>query len=243
MQKKLIELFKNIKYFAATTDIWTRSNLSFIAISVHYFEGFELKTVFIACEHFEGRHTHEKVAEKIKNIFQKFGIEKKVAFMTTDGAGEFTAAFRNFGDNYRSFLAANFERDVFSEDSAEDELAEDEFSTESDVVDLMLPLFTIEEIDQTCDLSFTNRIDCGAHKIDKLASVDSLDALNNDNDYKAVHTETFKTLDGIWSIKNSRFKSEHFFRVTGKKVVRPHNIRWLKHFEAVNIPFSNEKKK
>lgn len=100
----MIRTFKKIPYFCATSDIWSRSNKSFIAVSVHYLESksLQLKTKFIACEYFPGRHTHDKVAEKFSSIFQRYGIEKKVFSVTTDGAGEYVAAFKYFGDNYRS---------------------------------------------------------------------------------------------------------------------------------------------
>lgn len=61
-----------------------------------------MKTDFIACGNFSGRHTHIKVAEKLAGIFDRYGIKEKVHFVTTDGAGEYTAAFKYYGDNYDS---------------------------------------------------------------------------------------------------------------------------------------------
>lgn len=97
---------------SATTDIWERSNRSYIAVSVHYFDdNLKLHTDFIACERFTGRHTNDKVAEKLREIFDRFGILGKVFFITTDGAGEYTAAMKYFGDNYRSVQNLNSEVD------------------------------------------------------------------------------------------------------------------------------------
>lgn len=104
------ESFKKVKFSSATTDVWSKSNKSFIAVTVHYSEELKLKSKFIACEYFPGHHTSDKVANKLKSIFERFGILEKVFFTTTDGAGEYTAAFRYYGDNYRSIrLQENLE--------------------------------------------------------------------------------------------------------------------------------------
>lgn len=104
-RKALRRSFENVKYFCATSDVWSRSNISFIALSVHYFEPntFKLQTKFIACEHFAGRHTNDRVSYKLKSIFDRYGIANKVRFVTTDGGSEYVAAFKYFGDDYRSF--------------------------------------------------------------------------------------------------------------------------------------------
>lgn len=103
-RKALGKSFENVNYFCATSDVWSRSNISFIAVSVHYFEPntFKLQTKFIACEHFAGRHTNDRVAYKFKSIFDRYGITNKVYFVTTDGGTEYVAAFKNYSDNYRS---------------------------------------------------------------------------------------------------------------------------------------------
>lgn len=113
----LKKTFKKVKFFSATTDIWSRSNKSFIAVSVHYYEGNELKTSFIACESFAGRHTNDKVAMKLNEIFVRYDILRKVFFVTTDGASEYQAAFKYYADNYNSMaLIANqtFDWDFFA---------------------------------------------------------------------------------------------------------------------------------
>lgn len=103
-RKAFRKSFENVKYICATSDVWSRSNISFIAISVHYIEPntFKLQTNFIACEHFAGRHTNDRVAYKLKSIFDRYGITEKVYFVTTDGGAEYVAAFKYYSDNYRS---------------------------------------------------------------------------------------------------------------------------------------------
>lgn len=319
-RKKLIKKYKGIKYFASTTDVWTRSNRSFIAVSLHYFVDSaepELKSDFIACEHFTGRHTHDKVAEKLYAIFERFEIRDKVKFVTTDGAGEYTAAFKVFADNYESIYlhddddddengihlngddgnvllksttvsgtgdsmaimapqpgpsnaslsstsAAPVTTPVTQSDlssacqnrnyqSAEEQ--EEEMNSDVDVISPMNVVyaggrdhnkndkdsFVLHDLDEILRASHNprilgkmNRIDCSAHKADKLASIDAATALNDDPDYAAVHKSVFDKVHKIWSIKESRINAEHFKKITGKNIFGPHRIRWLKMHEAVS---------
>ena len=104
----MISEFRKVEYFSATTDIWTRSNRSFIAVSVHYYDdNLTLKSAFIACENFEGSHITERVGEKLRAIFDKYGIIDKVFYLTTDGAGEFVSALKSYGDDNRSHELLN----------------------------------------------------------------------------------------------------------------------------------------
>lgn len=297
----MTKTFMDIPYFCATSDVWSRSNRSFIAVSVHYFElnSFQLKTKFIACEHFPGRHTHDKVAEKLNAIFARYGILEKVFFVTTDGGSEYVAAFKYFGDNYRSIHLLNAEEEDLtwlhnvvgndgsssssgastsaaaaaadadgSSDSNLNQTAnEDDLELESDSdseMDSDNPdLFVHTEnasnrtqrqnfvdVDENSDsnsfvihelpalpLMNANRVDCGAHKLDKLGKIDALDAKRNDPDYAEIHDRVFDKLARIWSLKESRLNAELFERMTGKKLTGPHRIRWLKTFESVSCFF------
>lgn len=97
------------RFLASTSDIWSRSNRSFIAVTIHYVDELtnETKSVFIACESFAGRHTKEAVGAKLYSIFKKYDIEKKVYFITTDGAGEYVWSIADIGDNYKAFDPSN----------------------------------------------------------------------------------------------------------------------------------------
>lgn len=106
-REKMKVLFKQYKYMTATSDVWSRSNRSFIAVTVHAIDEKSLatKSYFIACESFPGRHNTNTVAEKLHGIFLQYGILLKVFFITTDGAGEYVAGIREHGDQNRSITA------------------------------------------------------------------------------------------------------------------------------------------
>lgn len=262
-----------------------------------------LKTDFIACEHFKGRHTHDKVAEKLSAIFDRFGIKEKVDFVTTDGAGEYTAAFKFYGDNYESINLCDADDDYTTEipsssaavrdrdgDSCEiastststvtgvntgvsppvsasgqvqlqkrkhnssqmDTDDEDAAAADSfmDIIYRNLPKnpneidndsFVLQDSAEVFTMAIKrrllgkmNRVDCSAHKIDKLASIDAETALNDSPDYATIHSSVFDKLNRIWAQKKSRLNAEIFKQITGKAIIGPHRIRWLKMFEAVS---------
>lgn len=243
----MIESFKDIEYFCATTDIWTRNNKSFIAVTVHYLEPetLHLKNKFIACEHFPGRHTHDRVAIKLKAILERFEILNRVYFITTDGAGEYVAAFTRFGNkDYKSFETEEIgELELESDDDGNDPesfvRALNENANESATDSNTDPeMFTMHDLPTNQLLANMNRIDCSAHKLEKLGKVDAKTAKGRDECYDQCHDRVFDKLESIWNLKNSRLSAELFTRITERKLIGPHRIRWLKKCEAVNIFFS-----
>lgn len=288
---QMVELFKNIKYFCATSDIWSRSNRSFIAVSVHFFDenSFSLRTKFIACESFAGRHTHDKVADKLHSIFSRYGILPKVFFITTDGAGEFTAAFKFYSENYHSFkfLDASEENidltwlnrqplinagtstnvTAAAQEESDDDTESDSESEDMNLSDndLYVRKFDLDggavhasssAAGQKDDsnsflilnhesspfpplLAHMNRIDCAAHKLEKLGRVDALNAKSSDENYADLYDRVFSKLEAIWAVKDSRLNAEIFSKITGKRAFGPHRIRWLKTWEAVCVATQN----
>lgn len=269
-REKLKKKFESIEYFSATSDMWTRSNRSFIAVSVHYIDNIteNVKTEFIACESFEGNHTNDRVAEKLNKIFENFGILEKVFFITTDSAGNYVAAFKNYGDNYESIerlfddenlIPLNRSEDEASVSPSIDSESEDETedldqmvrdpntnTTETTeqfrVVELFTPDSDIdsdEEMDSVNApyrrlLGQMNHINCSSHMLDKVGSKDALKAKEYPT-YDEMCSTVFGKLEVIWSQKESRLRSELFTRITGRKLIGPHRIRWMKTFDAVSV--------
>ena len=296
----LIEKFKKIENFSATSDIWSRSNRSYIAVTVHYIDSLDenVKSAYIACELFEGQHTNDLVAAKLSTIFNRFGILDKVSYVTTDGAGEYVAAFKYYGENYRSISALNLFSDDFewfgdpdistahtstdsnvaqgsSESTAQfvDDSSEDEYSfvrididddsvnngksKASDAGDsheltsfyvLLIPCSgNCADEDSDTDsrmyelpqlsgyhrvLSNINRIACSSHALDKVGSKDSKNA-EKDVAYKSAFERVFSKLNDLWALRKTRLKAENFTRITGRKLIGPHRIRWMKTYDAV----------
>lgn len=276
-RKEFRKSFENVEYFCATSDVWSRSNISFIAVSVHYFEPntFKLQTRFIACEHFAGRHTNDRVAKKLKSIFDRYGITNKVYFVTTDGGTEYVAAFKYYSDNYRSLHLSTASDEDFgrindvtgddddsgangsrscsnkngnenisdSESEADDDPdsivrsisdADDDAEFGSNSNNANSEIFCIHKLPHQL-LPNMNRIDCSSHKLEKLGRIDVEQAKGHDDYYDDCHDRVFAKLEKIWKLKDSRISAEMFHRITGKKLITPHRIRWLKTHEAVNV--------
>lgn len=259
----LVEKFKTVDYVSATTDIWSRNNLSFIAVSVHYLDPitFKLETFFIACEHFVGRHTHETIAEKLHGILKSYGILEKTFFVTSDNASSYVSVFQRFGDNYDSFVHRNSDDDhederyddddentdsydshVGSDDDDYGVYEEDDSHSEgnssnnvhNDGENYRVSALPLNLFDVCGEqLKHISRIACVCHLMDKVGSKDSEKALTN-VEYCEMHNRAFEKLKGIWDMKKSRVCAEKFFEITRKKLIIPHRIRWMKTYDAVS---------
>lgn len=53
-------------------------------------------------------------------------------------------------------------------------------------------------------------------------------------EYAAIHGKVFEKLEKVWDLRKSRVAAEVFFRHTGKQLIGPHRIRWLKTYDAVS---------
>lgn len=254
--------FSSISYLSATCDIWSRDNRSYIGVNIHYIDEStgELNTVVIACERFHGCHDHIAVANKLKAILARYGISKKVVAITTDNAGEFKCALRRFGTNYTEFENISKERDDdwiwFSDSMAGSAIEDDAFeyiricdlidksgiissmdnfieSTDGDFVihDVLLPTNT----DDADDDPLPSQIKCSPHSLNLVGKTDSFNALL-DEKYSDIYGRVFTKLNVIWATStSSRQNSELLEKYLGRKLLRPHRIRWNSIYAAVSI--------
>lgn len=179
-RQHLKKLFQKINHMCATSDIWSRSNVSFIAVTVHFYcpKTLELQSRFIACSHFPGSHTANKISEKLNLIFEEYGILNKVAYITTDSASNYLASLKYHGDNYQSHRMEHTWLDV---DDCDSENMREEYESEFEPYDdddkivcesNDLDEFTsniVEEKDGPL-LANMNHIKCGSHQLDKLGT-------------------------------------------------------------------------
>lgn len=163
---------------SATCDIWSCKHRSYLAVNVTFIdpESYESKSFLIAIERFEGSHTNVAVANKLKEIFKRFGIFGKVVGVTTDNGSEFVAAFVRFGDNYNSYKDYLHEREeIIAKDtsveaeqlrndadvhiiSSDDEIHGYDYDSDAwlnVIVDESLPPIIVESIDPLSTYSLT----------------------------------------------------------------------------------------
>lgn len=214
--------------------------MSFIAVSVHYFQvdKLELQSKFIACEHFPGSHTAERITEKLESIFDRFGILNKVWFITTDSASNYLASLKHHGDNYESVRLGFRWADENSDDETVIEQTDDDdddaASSDSDEMDFV-PVFDCDEDENVNHtLGKMNHIRCAAHKLNRLASVDALKAKEKCRTYANKYDRLMNKMTKLWKIRDSRQQSEFFKKTTGHSIIGPHRIRWLGTHDAVS---------
>lgn len=221
-----------------------------------------------------GRHVNERVARKLNAIFDRFGILGRVRHVTTDNAGEYSAAFKKYGPNYRavhlltsdgeSAVATDADADADADDAArtssenttlknaptlpeaDDESDSDndddpnlfvrnDDASDSDSADDRDPeSFFIKNVDLLPNM---NRVQCSMHKFDKIGKNDAKNAKGKDEMYDMIHGSVFGKLEAIWNQKESRLNAEKFYNITGRKLIGPHRIRFLKTLEAVCFHF------
>ena len=83
--KKDLESADNI---ALTTDCWTpvKRKMSFLGITVHFFNGFNLKSLSLGIKRIIGSHTAKNLNNALMSIFVEFGILDKIISITGDNA-------------------------------------------------------------------------------------------------------------------------------------------------------------
>lgn len=121
-------------------------------------------------------------------------------------------------------------------DECEENETEDNADDDDQLEFNALDAFISEELPEAA-LGKMNHIKCSAHLLDKLGSVDALEAREKCAKYAEIFDRVNKKLSALWKIKESRQKSEYFKETTGKSITIPHRIRWLATHEAVSVTF------
>ena len=98
VENDLIEEFRKIDYFAATTDGGSaRDNRSFTALIVHYIglkeEKLVLKKKLLRMVEMRKGKTAKQYREEVDKVLESFGIKEKTNFFTTDNESTMQAAF------------------------------------------------------------------------------------------------------------------------------------------------------
>ena len=85
------------EFVAFSTDGWTCVNKTYLGYTMTWLdEDFKRKIIVIACRRHVGRKTYEQVGKHMLDILREFGVQHKIVGGTTDGAGEYKKAFREF---------------------------------------------------------------------------------------------------------------------------------------------------
>lgn len=244
----LKELFKCQLYLSSTTDLWSCKTRSFLGVSIHFIDtnNYALKTYLIACEQFEGTHNAFNTAEKLKSIYNRFEVMRKIVATTTDNGGEFVASFKHYGNNnvcYESYLD---DKDVDHEDMQldDDEINDVRFTQilpipkDLDIIDFShnphesfltnddFHIFPIPD-------DLPNRVECSAHGLNLCGNTDAYVALENES-YATIYCSVFKKLNLLWHYASCRKTSEIIVHYLGRTLTRPNKVRWNYIYDSVS---------
>lgn len=78
-----------------SSDSWTsRATSSFMAVTCHYIENYEMKSCLLDCFEVSERHTSENLAEELLKVAREWKIEHKVVCCVTDNAANIVKAIK-----------------------------------------------------------------------------------------------------------------------------------------------------
>lgn len=91
------ELVKDVVAISLTTDCWTSvNNESFMGVTIHFLDkDFKMQTMLLECAVFDISHTSINLSEKLKEITDEWGIEKKIMLAVSDNASNIKNAIKN----------------------------------------------------------------------------------------------------------------------------------------------------
>lgn len=102
MKEIVINKLKNIQNFIITTDIWTDiQTRSYIGVTIHFVEDFQLNAALLGVYELDQRHTAEYIAEKLLEVCTVWNISKQnIVAVVTDGAANMLKAIDlSYGKN------------------------------------------------------------------------------------------------------------------------------------------------
>ncbi|CAH2108873.1 unnamed protein product [Euphydryas editha] len=92
----VIQKLRLVKNVSLTIDEWKDLQLrSFLGVTVHFIENFEMKSINIACEPLHDNHTGEYLSEMINKICDVWGLSHdKIVSITTDNGSNIVKAIK-----------------------------------------------------------------------------------------------------------------------------------------------------
>ncbi|XP_074034348.1 E3 SUMO-protein ligase ZBED1-like [Leptinotarsa decemlineata] len=76
---------KDVRSVTLTTDCWTSINIeSFMAVTIHYIDNFQLHSALLECSSFPQDHTSENLANQLKKVVVTWGLENKILIAVSD---------------------------------------------------------------------------------------------------------------------------------------------------------------
>ena len=234
LQKKLAEEFETMKnrlrermiqpaYICITADCWTAGRRGFIGVTAHWLEeDLSRSSVVLACKRIKGRHTYDVLARYLEEILQDYGIQNKTVGAVTDSGSNFVKAFSLFQD--LDILSPSSDASRSEEDRDEDEDQEIQYHDVEELLDSPgEAIFRLPPHHK-----------CAAHKLNLVASVDSLAAASEDNHFKKISRAALAKASQLWNKQSrSSLASDLIHDQIGCLFTVPCDTRWNSMFMSM----------
>ncbi|XP_060759975.1 uncharacterized protein LOC132870355 [Neoarius graeffei] len=215
--KKTIEVQNHV---STTANLWSANNRSYLGVTMHWIDNKSLKwrKAAIACRRFRGRHTYDKIATEIEDIFSEYGLtHDKIMARVTDNGSNFVKAFREY-------------QHVESE---EEEVEEDSGEGEVHFTDLHSVLSADDEDAQVALYVLPPHHRCAAHTLNLVANNEVDKWLATNPESRAVYRSATAKCSLLWT-KSSRatVAAECVEEVSDKKLIVPTVTWWNSFYDA-----------
>lgn len=206
---KIRETLSSIPWVCTTADIWSGGRRSFMGVTAHWIDEDNKRiSVALACKHFKGEHTHDRIASMLQGIHEEFGLTcSKVVATVTDNGRNFVKAFEVFGihpDN--------------GGDSPDEDIGEEENWITVDDADLV---------------SLPVHLRCAAHTLALSASSDVIKTIKTIPGLWNFHKRAIEKCNILWKMSNRPKTAEIIQSVLGKSIKRPTDTRWNSLYDSL----------
>ena len=133
--KNLSAALVNSPAVTLTMDLWSNRQMrSYIGITGHFVQDWELQSALLTCKRFRGRHTAINIAKQYEDTVTQYGIKHKVQAVITDNAASIVKAF-NLPGFTTSTISSEEQADEGSDFSDSEESEDSDSDSNSDSAD------------------------------------------------------------------------------------------------------------
>ncbi|ODM93379.1 putative AC transposase, partial [Orchesella cincta] len=124
-KEKLKTILENVLWVCATADIWSARRKSFLGVTCHWIDqNYKRHSVLLSMKRFPGKHTADRIAELLVEVFSSYKLDNKITFVVTDNGSNFVKAFRDCQKELHLDLELDdLEEELFCENEELDENA------------------------------------------------------------------------------------------------------------------------
>ncbi|KAI2655051.1 Zinc finger BED domain-containing protein 4 [Labeo rohita] len=96
LRSDIMEKIRNVSAVCLTTDCWTSiTTTSYMSVTCHFIEDFQMTSYLLDCFHFSDRHTAAHLARELTRVTDEWGLGDKIVACVSDNASNIVSAVRD----------------------------------------------------------------------------------------------------------------------------------------------------